>query len=188
MRNLLRSGGYYLISGWARIKDDVYYDKGHTWLKIEDGFARIGINDFAQKLIGPITEIVVPSIGQKIERGKPSFEIRFRDNSLTLVAPIDGHVVKRNEKVITDPTLINRDPYGEGWIVIVSPLDLESSIKLFFSPELAAVWMNQCFEILRKKTCEFIQDGGNLLEGVLETQNLEKRDILLKEFFSSGSS
>lgn len=184
MKTMGKKDRFSTFSRWFRVRDGLYYHRNHTWVKIEDGFVKIGVNDFAQKIIGTIKEVRVPPIGHKIEQGKKGFEIDCEFTSIGIPAPIDGYIFERNEWVIKEPSLINRDPYGEGWIMVVSPVNLESNIKSLYSVELASLWIEECVETLKNRTCEFMQDGGELEIGDVLLKKPGDFYVILKDFFS----
>ena len=99
-----------------KVIENLYYTKSDEWLKVEDGIGTIGITDYAQDQLGDIVYL------EKIEKGKKLKQ----DETLTTIesvkavsdvnTPIAGEVTKVNEKLLDDASIINKDPYGEGWI------------------------------------------------------------------------
>ena len=99
-----------------KVIENLYYAKSDEWLKIEDSIGTIGITDYAQDQLGDIVYL------EKIEKGKKLKQ----DETLTTIesvkavsdvnTPIAGEVTKVNEKLLDDASIINKDPYGEGWI------------------------------------------------------------------------
>ena len=100
--------------------EDIYYHRGHTWVKLEAGNTmKIGLDDFTQQVMGDIEGIAVPSPGGELSQGEVAWRVRHGKRKLNQLAPVGGTVVEVNEKLQKDPTLANRSPYEEGWILKV---------------------------------------------------------------------
>jgi glycine cleavage system H protein len=98
--------------------EDVYYHRGHAWVKLEEGNTmRIGLDDFTQQVMGDIEGIAIPSPGGELSQGEVAWRVRHGTWKLSQLAPLGGTVVEVNEKLKKDPTLANRSPYEEGWIL-----------------------------------------------------------------------
>ena len=98
--------------------EDIYYHRGHTWVKLEEGNTmRIGLDDFTQQVMGDIEGIAIPSPGGELSQGEVAWKVRHGKRKLSQLAPLGGTVVGVNEKLKRDPTLANRSPYEEGWIL-----------------------------------------------------------------------
>ncbi|MEM4246624.1 MAG: glycine cleavage system protein GcvH, partial [Candidatus Bathyarchaeia archaeon] len=127
--------------GDYEMPDDLYYHKKHMWVKIEDGKARIGIDDFTQKMAGDIVYVDVPPKGDTLTQGVDFGTIESGKWVGKIIAPISGEVVEENEAVIDDPTLVNKDPYGDGWIAIVIPSKLDEELKSLIHGNAVADWI-----------------------------------------------
>jgi glycine cleavage system H protein len=98
--------------------EDIYYHRGHAWVKLGEGNTlRIGLDDFTQQVMGDIEGIEIPSPGAKLNQGEVAWKIRHGKWKLSQLAPLGGTVVEVNEKLRKDPSLANRSPYEEGWIL-----------------------------------------------------------------------
>jgi glycine cleavage system H protein len=98
--------------------EDIYYHRGHAWVKLGEGNTmRIGLDDFTQQVMGDIEGIEIPSPGAKLNQGEVGWKIRHGKWKLSQLAPLGGTVVEVNEKLRKDPSLANRSPYEEGWIL-----------------------------------------------------------------------
>ena len=109
--------------------DDLYYDKNHYWARIEDDAVVIGATDFTQKLAGEFVFVELPYEGDTVEQGKPFATIESGKWTGRIYAPVSGEIIEVNEDLEDDYTMINKDPYGEGWIVKVSPSNLDADLK-----------------------------------------------------------
>jgi len=104
--------------------DDLYYHGDHAWVRKDaDGNVTIGMNDFYQKTAGDTTYIDLPFEGDDVEAGETCGKIQSAKWVGKFVAPISGEVLEVNEDLEDDPTLINTDSYGEGWIMKLKPSD-----------------------------------------------------------------
>jgi glycine cleavage system H protein len=101
------------------IPQDLRYHKEHEWVRAEGKKATIGISDFAQEALGDIVYLEIPKIGTSVPFGKEITEIESTKTTSPLFAPVSGKIVAVNEQLKEKPELINQDPYGEGWIVVI---------------------------------------------------------------------
>lgn len=106
------------------IPDDLKYHKEHCWVKdIGGGNVLVGWTDFAQQLAQEITSVFIPEQGQAIKKDQYMGTIETGKWVGKVYAPVDGTVVEVNEHVMDDPQTINKDPYGEGWVLKVKMSD-----------------------------------------------------------------
>ncbi|WFO74583.1 glycine cleavage system protein GcvH [Desulfurococcaceae archaeon MEX13E-LK6-19] len=105
------------------IKTDRKYTKTDEWAKLEDGKIREGITDYAQKELKDIVGIELPEVGKEVKKGEVIGVIESIKATADLYAAVSGKVVEVNEKLLDQPELLNTDPYGEGWILIIEPSD-----------------------------------------------------------------
>lgn len=96
---------------------DLLYTKDHEWIKENaDGSVRMGITDYAQGALGDIVYIQLPKVGSAISANTVCGEVESTKSVSEIFAPVTGTVLRVNEKLESNPELINSDPYGEGWI------------------------------------------------------------------------
>lgn len=98
-------------------KADLFYSKEHTWLRIDGNTGTIGITEFAQSELGEIVYADLPNIDYSFEQDKVFGSIEAIKTVSDLFMPVSGKVIATNKKLLQDPTLINSDPYGEGWMM-----------------------------------------------------------------------
>ncbi len=101
------------------IPQDLRYHKEHEWVKAEGKKATVGISDFAQEALGDIVYLEMPKSGTTVQYGNEITEIESTKTTSPLYAPVGGKIIAVNEKLKEKPELINQDPYGEGWIVVI---------------------------------------------------------------------
>ncbi|MDP9329561.1 MAG: glycine cleavage system protein GcvH [Actinomycetota bacterium] len=101
--------------------DDLRYSKEHEWLRLEGSRARIGITDFAQSALGDVVYVDLPEIGATVKAGEPLGEVESTKSVSDVFSPVSGTVVERNRLIEDRPELVNEQPYGDGWLVVVDP-------------------------------------------------------------------
>jgi glycine cleavage system H protein len=95
--------------------DDLLYDTEHNWVRIEGDNATIGLTDFGQDLAGEIVFAEVPRVGREIEQGQPFMSLESGKWVGRIKGIVSGKIVETNEEIEWESTIINEDPYGEGW-------------------------------------------------------------------------
>jgi glycine cleavage system H protein len=103
--------------------DDVRYTKEHEWIRPEGSVVRIGITDFAQDALGDVVYVDLPDVGTEVRGGQAFAEVESTKSVSDVFSPVDGAIVERNPLVDDRPELVNEQPYGDGWLVLVSPQD-----------------------------------------------------------------
>lgn len=105
------------------IPDNLKYTKDHEWIKVNGDEALIGITEFAQKELGDIVFIEVETEGESIEAGEAFGTIEAVKTVSDLFMPVEGEVLEFNEELEANPEIVNKDPYGEGWIIKIKVAD-----------------------------------------------------------------
>jgi len=129
------------VSEPLRYRDYVFprdrkYSEKHVWVKVlEANRVRIGITDYAQKKLKSIVFIEAPQVGSQVEEGELLTTIESIKAIGEVYAPLRGRISAYNEKLDDDPGILNRDPYGEGWIVEMEVEDTSSVEKLMKAEE-----------------------------------------------------
>ncbi|QHV98831.1 glycine cleavage system protein GcvH [Spirosoma endbachense] len=107
---------------------ELSYTEDHEWIRIEaDGTALIGITDFAQHELGDIVYVDVTTVGQSLAKGDVFGSVEAVKTVSDLFLPIEGEVLELNPAIENSPELLNSDPYGEGWIIRVKPVDINQN-------------------------------------------------------------
>jgi glycine cleavage system H protein len=92
------------------------YTAQHEWVKIEGGMARIGITDYAQDALGDVVFVGVPKVGTKVSADQSFTEVESTKSVSDIYAPVSGVITAVNDVLSNEPELLNKDPYGAGWI------------------------------------------------------------------------
>ena len=122
------------------VVEGLHYSKDHFWVRLEDGKAKIGMTDYAQKQLREIVFVEIPSAGDTLTQNEPFGTVESVKAVSDLIAPLSGTIEQVNEEVSNRPELLNEDPYGEGWLLIMSPSDLDEELKALMNFEKAVEW------------------------------------------------
>src|SRR6266496_2523776 len=159
-----------LVSGF-QVPDNLRYHPGHTWALSESPtLVRVGMDDFASKLIGKVERIALPQRGQWIRQGQKIWTL-FRDGkSVDMLSPIEGSGAEINETAAHDPEEARKNPYGEGWLVTVHSPDAKINFRNLLGGALARLWTEQSAGRLQQKLPlalgALAQDGGVAVDNV----------------------
>lgn len=176
------------------LPEDRYLHPLHGWARALSGSrVRVGIDDFIQKLLGPVDHIVLPSPGERFKQGAALVTLRRDARSLSLAAPLSGTVRETNGAVGSDPRLVNRDPYGEGWILILEPDRLGREIRGLLDAGSSAEWMGREVDRLRSaltspSAARVLQDGGAFMDGLHAAIDDEQWQVIRSMFFEVPES
>ena len=102
------------------VPDNLKYTKDHEWLRIENNEAIVGITDFAQAELGDIVFVEIETEGEKLEREEVFGTIEAVKTVSDMFMPLSGEVLEVNPKLEDNPDVINKDPYGDGWMIKIS--------------------------------------------------------------------
>lgn len=116
------------------VPKDLRYTKDHEWVRLEDGKARVGITDHAQKSLGDIVYVELPPLGRSVKKGERAATVESVKAVGEVFAPLSGKVVEVNPAVTASPDLINKDPYGQGWLFVLEIAD-SREIEALLTPE-----------------------------------------------------
>ena len=109
--------------------DDLHYHQEHTWVRVEGNLVRVGMTTFYTGLAGATTYVDLPFEGDDIEEGETCGKIQSSKWVGKFVAPLSGEIVEINEGLEDDCQLINKHPYGEGWIMVLKPSNLDAELE-----------------------------------------------------------
>lgn len=104
--------------------DELYYDKNHGWMRVEGDIATQGVNGFAAKTSGEIVYAEVPRVGRAVEQGKPFMSMESGKWVGRIHALVSGTIIEANEELEWEATIINKSPYGDGWLAKIECSDL----------------------------------------------------------------
>jgi len=111
------------------VPEELYYTKEHEWVKVEGKVCRIGVTDYAQRSLHEIVFVDLPKVGAKVNQSQSLGSVESVKAVADVFAPISGEVQETNVKLADAPELVNQQPYGDGWIVVIKPFNLEAELK-----------------------------------------------------------
>ncbi len=114
------------------IPADLKYTQDHEWLRVEDGVAIVGVTDFAQGELGDVVFVEIETEGEELEKGETFGTVEAVKTVSDLFMPVGGEVVEVNEALADEPELVNKDPYGKGWMIKIKMTD-ESQVNELLS-------------------------------------------------------
>jgi glycine cleavage system H lipoate-binding protein len=167
---------------------DRYYHPGHSWVVVNSSSeVTIGVDDFAQKVIGHLSNIQLPEAGTKVQQGQTYATLRRGDKSLQQVAPLSGLITAVNKQVCKNPTLVNASPFDRGWIVKIAPSNLALECRNLLRGISATQWeeavRNQLNHWFSPSLHPVLQDGGMIIDNVSDLMGDEDWQDFVKDFF-----
>ena len=103
--------------------DDLRYSSDHEWVRVEGSDLRVGITDYAQDALGDVVYVEVPEVGSTVAAGAKVSEVESTKSVSDIFAPVAGTIVAVNTDLAEAPERLNEDPYGAGWICLITPDD-----------------------------------------------------------------
>jgi len=177
----------------------LFLGTGHTWLGLEpSGMARIGMDEFASRILGHIDTVELPGTGKAVRHGEGLFTIRQGDRTAVFTAPVDGVVTSVNEGLRKATEPLGAEPYTLGWICTLKPANLAANLRRLLVGEDSRAWIADEIErfmamlAMRPVSSPALgalsPDGGDLVKGVLEKADKETWDIFVGEFIGPAPS
>lgn len=117
---------------------DLKYSKEHEWVKIESGVATVGITDFAQEQLTDVVFVELPEVGKKVAKDGNLGAVESVKSVSDIFSPVGGEVTEVNKELENSPELLNKDPYGDGWIAKLKVNDEAELDKLISAEEYEA--------------------------------------------------
>ena len=160
------------VVGGFKAPAHLAYHPGHTWAMKESlQVVRIGLDDFAARVVGQIDQIDLPARGRWLRQGERGWTIGRGSHRFEMLSPIEGEVVEVNPAVLRDPSLAHEDPYGVGWLVAVQAPAVDGNMKNLLHGRLAQRWMEESVSALHTRISPGsearLQDGGHAIGDVL---------------------
>ncbi len=182
------------VSDRAAIESLLFHDR-HVWARV-DSPPRVmtGLDDFGRRLCGRIYCVGLPKVGTRIAAGDAAWTIVHHEGEISLAAPVAGIVEDVNEQLRRNPALVNRDPYGAGWAIALTPLDLVNDVQSLRSGPEIAPWIARESERLSRQLTQTglshwtLPDGGRLIDDLHEAIPPNLRARVLDSFLSANTS
>jgi glycine cleavage system H protein len=175
------------VAQWFSLPEGLFYHQGHSWLMPQGAeLVKVGVDDFAQKLVGRSNKISLPRVGSRIEQGEVGWKLDIGKKNINMLSPVSGSVVAVNKDIATNPDLLNQDPYGKGWLMMVKPDNKRATVKNLLTGKVATAWMDKTADELREKMGSELgtvyQDGGLPVSGIAKALSPDAWDKIASEF------
>jgi glycine cleavage system H lipoate-binding protein len=170
------------------LAEDFYYHEGHTWARPEyGGRVRVGLDDFARRLLGRVQGVELPDLGGEVKQGEVGLRLRRNGHGAGVLSPVDGIVVRQNERIFNHPELIHESPYEEGWLFIVEPIQLRKNLKGLYFGEAAKGFLREERErlISMMDQTRLAADGGAPAEDLYQELQKTQWERIVKAFLRS---
>jgi glycine cleavage system H protein len=179
------------VADWFRIPERVFLHSGHGWARYEGpGVMAVGLDDFAQQLVGPLAAIELPQPGTLLKAGAKAWAMRADGKSVDMLAPVSGTVVAVNTDVKSHAALANEDPYGRGWLLKVQVPRMASAVQGLVSGAAARKWMDEVSHQLTASMTpelgQLCQDGGFPVHGIARAIDEARWDEVAGRFLLTG--
>ncbi|HEX9166965.1 MAG TPA: response regulator [Gemmatimonadales bacterium] len=183
--------GDYVRKGEFSIPGGALISEGHSWATVApDGTVKVGLDDFAKKLIGPVDAIDFPSVGMTVKAGQPLFTVRQKHRRIPFHAPVSGRVVKTNAALAADTEPLEWTPYQRNWVCVIDADNLDVELpRLKIGKSAVALFqedIDRCRGLLREMSASEPEPGTldeKLYRGELLQLDDAHADRLVKEFF-----
>jgi glycine cleavage system H lipoate-binding protein len=178
------------VFGFA-VPDSLYLHRGHTWAALETcGRVRIGLDDFSQKVLGPADEVRLPKPGQKIKRDKTGLDLVRQGRKAAVLASLDGVVEVVNQRIQQRPRLAHDDPYGEGWLLVITPTNLKRDLEKMLFGRRNAAWIenetHKLLGMLESSAGVTLPSGGAIVDDLYGHYPDLGWERLVREFLLTG--
>ena len=165
-----------------------YFHPAHSWvLTGSSETVLVGVDDFAQRMIGTIESIGLPLLGHRLAQGQVLATLRRGGKALTCIAPVSGVVVAVNDGLHHHPEWVNDSPYERGWMIELAPASLNRELRNLLKGIVAERWQEAVrAELVRWFTPRMeavLQDGGRVIDNVSDLVDDEGWELLVREFF-----
>ena len=116
-----------------KVPDELKYTKDHEWIRLESDRCRVGITDYAQDSLHEVVYADLPKIGRTLSRAESFGTVESVKAVSEIYSPVSGEVVETNQKLVDSPELVNQQPYGEGWLILMKPSKLKEETDSLMS-------------------------------------------------------
>ena len=160
------------VVGGFKAPAHLAYHPGHAWaMKESHQVVRVGLDDFAARVMGQIDQVDLPVRGRWLRQGERGWTVGRGSHRFEMLSPIEGEVIEVNPEILRHPSLAHEDPYGAGWLVAVQAPAVDGNMKNLLHGRLAQRWMEESVGALHTRISPGsearLQDGGHAIGDVL---------------------
>ena len=150
-----------------KIPHGYYLHRGHTWVKIEENdTVRVGLDDFALRLLGPLDRIEAPLLGKEVRRNRADISLSRGINAAKILSPVSGVVTASNSELRDRGNLANQDPYTDGWVMCLHSTTLRQDLKNLMIGDQASDYLDdeidRLYQVIEEEAGPLAADGGYL--------------------------
>ncbi|MBO3803523.1 MAG: glycine cleavage system protein H [Candidatus Brockarchaeota archaeon] len=131
------------VEGFLFMNGVHYWRHGHTWAKVEDGKARVGLSSLGAEMAGDIILLRFKPVGSFVEQGKAVCTIETAKWVGGVESPVSGEIVEVNEQARRSPRIVRKDPYGQGWLALIKPANMEADAENLVAGAGALDWFRE---------------------------------------------
>lgn len=151
--------------GWFTVPDGLRFHRGHSWVQPEeDGLFRVGIDDFARRLLGRPASVRLPRAGDLLRQGETGWSLEVDGHDIDMLSPLPGEVAQINQAALDSPELVSDDPFGDGWLLKIRTEPASAALKNLLPENLVRAWMedtsNRLSTLSGGELGPVLQDGG----------------------------
>src|SRR5512141_1466778 len=172
----------------------LFVHDGHTWAKLDaTGAVQVGLDVFAQRILGRVDRFELPPDGATLRQGEPAFAALQGGKRIDFVSPVDGVVCAVNERINADPAAARKEPYEKGWAFMIRPSNFSQNLKKLRIGAEAAAWMERearsfteflfLHRAVAAEVGATLPDGGIHAGGIMETMDGEILQIAIRKYF-----
>lgn len=170
------------------VPEGLRYHAGHGWaLRERSRLARVGVDEFGAALLGAVDRVELPKPGHWVRQGQKAWSFYRGGEKAEMVSPVEGEIVEVNSELLRDPSLLRKDPYGQGWLMTVHVPDEESVQRNFLPVHLVKSWMREAAERLFARQPQLaglvMADGGRPIASLAAGLPGSSWKELTREFF-----
>lgn len=147
-----------------RLPEGHFFHMGHAWARVEaGGRIRIGLDDFSMKLFGPADNLELPLTGEQIKFSEVGLAFKRMGKQASVLSPISGVVTAINYETVKDPTIVKEEPYNDGWLMVLDPVDMKKNLKDLLYGKESTEWLHAEHQKLVEMVSEVgvtYADGG----------------------------
>lgn len=183
-----------VYAGGFQIQEEMVYHPGHAWALVEGpNRVRIGVDDFSRRLLGKTGRIDLPAIGTRVQQGRQAWTFHRSERRASMLSPLSGEIIEVNSRVLENPDLVQKDPYGEGWLFAVRAADLRTNLNNLLSGRLVHRWLEEVSSRLRSRLHGSsvglsFPDGGAAIEDLSALVPNEEWPGVVREFLLTEPS
>ena len=193
-RRVREPAGLFPFQASQELPAGLFVHSGHTWAKLDpSGAVRVGLDGFAQGILGRVDRFELPPVGTRLHQGEPAIAALQSGKRIEFVSPVDGVVCAVNLPINDDLPAARKEPYEKGWALALRPSNLTRNLKRLRIGAEATEWLAKearsfseflvLHRAIPQEVGATLPDGGTHVEGIMETMDGEILQIAIRKYF-----